>query len=134
MQLLANTHVSPETAYVVEDYPYGFRLRCQMRYWLETNKTHGVRLCAQTSNPKKPGVWNKPKTATYARFAGAMYLDDVGHVHWTGLTEYTDAGEAIAWRNTYGAAVPEASRPMMDMWVKAKIAYEAAREARQQVA
>lgn len=31
-------HTSPETAYVVDDYPYGFRLRCKIRYWIETKK------------------------------------------------------------------------------------------------
>ena len=88
MQLLANTHISSETAYVVEDYPYGFRLRCRMRYWLEVHPKRGVRLMSQTSNPKKPGlVWNKPKASTYARFGGALYLDDEGHVQWADWVE-----------------------------------------------
>ena len=77
MELLHN-HVSPETAYVVSDYPYGFTLRCQIRYWLEHSPRHGFRLMSQTSNPKKPGlVWNKPKGSTYCRFGGAMFLDDL---------------------------------------------------------
>lgn len=25
-------HVSPQTAYLVEDYPYGRQLRCRIRY------------------------------------------------------------------------------------------------------
>ncbi len=33
---ILNGHISPETAYVVEDYPYGYTLRCTIRYWLET--------------------------------------------------------------------------------------------------
>ncbi len=49
-------HVSPETAYVVSDYPYGFRLRCQIRYWLEYSPTHGFRLVSQTTNPKRSGI------------------------------------------------------------------------------
>lgn len=120
-------HVSPDTAYVVTDYPYGFRLRCQIRYWLDCHPKHGVRLMSQTSNPKLPGlVWNKPKTSTYSRFAGAMFLDENGHVQWSGLNEYTDGAEAAAWRATYGAGVPEASRELMNRWVNAKIAYDAA--------
>lgn len=52
-------HTSPETAYVVQDYPYGFRLRCQIRYWLEFKAGKGVRLVSQTSNPKVAGlVWS----------------------------------------------------------------------------
>ena len=27
--------VSPETAIIVPDYPYGFRLRCKLRVWVE---------------------------------------------------------------------------------------------------
>jgi hypothetical protein len=120
-------HVSPETAFVVADYPYGFRLRCQMRYWLDVSK-HGVRMMTQTSNPKASGlVWNNPKASTYCRFAGAMYLDENGHVQWSGLTEYTDGAEASAWRDTYGEGCPEASRAMMDKWVAAKVVYDAMR-------
>lgn len=54
MQLLPMSHNSPETAYIVEDYPYSFRLRCQMRVWLEYKKRHGYRMVTQTSNPRKP--------------------------------------------------------------------------------
>jgi hypothetical protein len=73
-------HTSPETAYVVDDYPYGFRLRCSIRYWLEYKKSHGYRFVSQTSNPKKPGtVWNKPKAGTYVPFA-VMVLDTENHV------------------------------------------------------
>jgi hypothetical protein len=75
-------HTSPETAYVIDDYPYGFRLRCSIRYWLECKKGHGFRLISQTSNPKKPGlVWNKPKAGTYHAFAVMVLDPDTGHVH-----------------------------------------------------
>jgi hypothetical protein len=78
---LLTGHTSPDTAYVVDDYPYGFRLRCQMRYWLEYRKGYGFRLMSQTSNPKKPGlVWNKPKASTY-HVCAVMVLDDEQHVH-----------------------------------------------------
>jgi hypothetical protein len=75
-------HTSPETAYVVDDYPYGFRLRCTIRYWLEFKKNHGFRLVSQTSNPKKPGlVWNKPKPGTYHEFAVMVLDGDKVHLH-----------------------------------------------------
>jgi hypothetical protein len=129
MSLLPNTHTTPETAYVVDDYPYGFRLRCRIRYWLEWSPRHGARLVSQTTNPKKPGeVWNKPRASTYCRFGGAMYLDGEGHVQWSGLTEYTDGTEAVAWRDAYSAAVPEVMRPTMEAWVAAKVAYDTHRE------
>ncbi len=59
-------HTSEETAYLVNDYPYGFRLRCQIRYWMEYDKKRGFRFCSQTTNPKREGThWNKPKKSTY---------------------------------------------------------------------
>jgi hypothetical protein len=94
MTKILKDHVSPETAYVVDDYPYGFRLRCKIRYWLEFQPKKGFRLVSQTSNPKKGNVWNKPKASTYSRFGGAMFLNDEGHVNWAGLTEYSNGQEA----------------------------------------
>ena len=120
-------HTSPETAYVVEDYPYGFRLRCSIRYWLEYAPKKGFRFVSQTTNPKRGNVWNKPKASTYAKLGGAMYLDDNDHVTWSGLTEYSDAKEAKAFLDTYGAAVPEAGKDMLERFVAAKLAYEANR-------
>jgi len=81
-------HTSLETAYNVSDYPYG-RLRCKIRYWLERKETKGFRFVSQTENPKT-GRWNAPKPSTYMMFAGAMFLDEKGHCHWAGLSEYSD--------------------------------------------
>lgn len=128
MQILAG-HVSPDTAYVVSDYPYGFRLRCQIRYWLEYRKAHGFRFASQTTNPKRGNVWNAARFSTYHRFGAAMFLDDAGHVQYSGLTEYTDGAEASAWLATYGAGVPEEHRNVTEAWVRAKVAYDAQRAA-----
>lgn len=69
-------HTSPETAYVVEDYPYGFRLRCKIRYWIEAHPRHGFRFVSQTTNPKVSGeVWNKPKASIYSDVVRVMGLD-----------------------------------------------------------
>ncbi len=92
-------HTSPETAYVVHDYPYGFKLRCKMRYWLERDAKRGYRLCTQTTNPKKAGeVWNAPKKSTYTMLA-IMGLDEKGHVVWTGCSIYdfdsTSSGSSV---------------------------------------
>lgn len=100
--ILPNIHTSPETAYVIEDYPYGFRLRCKRRVWLETNKK-GTRYCTQTTNPKKAGeVWNKPKYSTYAD-SGAMYLDENDHVRWEGLHfGYSDESKIGEYLGKFG--------------------------------
>jgi len=89
-------HDSEDKAYVVTDYPYGFRLRCQIRYWIETSKTQGDRFCSQTSNPKRPGlVWNKPKKSTYMAVM-IMGFDSKGHVTYTGISKGWSNLEAIA--------------------------------------
>ncbi len=120
-------HVSPETAYVVDDYPYCFRLRCKIRYWMEFSPKRGFRFVSQTTNPKNGDVWNKPKASTYCRFGGCTYLNDESHVTWAGLTEYSDGAEAKAFADKYGEGVPEAGRPLLNKWVAAKLAYDASR-------
>src|ERR1035441_10184979 len=81
-------HTTVETAYLVSDYPYGFRLRCKIRYWLEYKSGYGFRLCSQTTNPKlSTEFWNKPKKSTYSDL-GVMGLDEQAHVTWIGITSY----------------------------------------------
>jgi hypothetical protein len=128
MRTIITGHISPDTAYVVDDYPYGFRLRCKIRYWLEYTPKRGFRFCSQTTNPKRGDVWNKPKASTYCKFGGCMYLDENEHVHWAGLTEYCDGAEAAAWSAKYRAGVPVAGLKDLDSWVAAKVAYDAARQ------
>jgi len=125
MTLLSNTHISPETAYVVEDYPYGFKLRCKIRYWLEFHPKRGFRFMSQTTNPKRAGEsWNKPRASTYYRFGAALYFDESGHVKCTGLSEYSDGAECKTWKETYGTAVPEEGQDNLKRWVAAKVAYD----------
>lgn len=58
--------VSPDTAFVQDDYPYGRELRCQRRNWLEFKKRHGYRHVTQTSDARRGNVtWNKPHGSTY---------------------------------------------------------------------
>lgn len=85
-------HIDPDSAYLVEDYPYGYRLRCQIRYWIETAakgaKKGQQRFVSQTTNPKQAGtVWNKPKASTYVGMA-VLYLDRDDHVQWWGAGLY----------------------------------------------
>lgn len=118
-------HISPETAYVVDDYPYGFRLRCKIRYWLEYQPRKGVRMFSQTSNPKCPTLtWNKPKASTYSRFGGAMYLDEQDHVQWSGMHEYMSASECQSWLETYHDGIPPDCLSISEAWLKAKTTYE----------
>lgn len=129
MTTILTGHTSPETAYVVNDYPYGFRLRCKIRYWLEFHPRHGFRFMSQTSNPKRGDIWNKPKASTYCTYGGCMVLHENGHVNWVGLTAFCNGHDATAWRDQYRVGVPEAGLDTLDQWVAAKVAYDARRTA-----
>lgn len=88
---LLTGHTSFETAYIVNDYPYGFRLRCKIAYWIETKGKHGMRFMSRTTNPKKAGeVWNKPKASTYSALM-VMGLDENNHVKHAGIGYYHEA-------------------------------------------
>ena len=97
-------HTSQDTAYFVSDYPYGFRLRCTIRYWIEHDPKRGFRFCSQTTNPKRSNAWNTPKHSTYAKFAACMYLDDDNHVTWSGVNEYTDPDKVAEFCRNFPSA------------------------------
>ena len=105
-------HTSPETAYIVEDYPYGLRLRCKIRYWLETKKGFGQRLVSQTTNPKRPGeVWNKSKAGTY-NVVAVMILDEQDHIQIETLRSCGWDSEQVisAFETRHAAALGEYER------------------------
>ena len=78
--VLPSTHTTPETAYVILDYPFGRKIRCMKRIWIETN-SRGQRFCYQTTKKDfnynltddtvppmdQPHMWNKTKYNTYER-------------------------------------------------------------------
>jgi hypothetical protein len=111
-------HTSEATAYLVADYPYGFRERTQIRYWLEKKAKKGWRFVSQTMNPKTDR-WNKPKASTYIEFGAAMYLDDKGHVHWDGVGQYSDEKKVLA----FVQAFPGADMSILRQVVPAKLRF-----------
>ena len=92
MEIL-NGHYNEDTAYVVDDYPYGYTLRTKIRYWVETVKKKGDRFVSQTLNPKT-GRWNKPKKSTYSAVM-VMGKDDNGHITTRGISRGWSDEEAI---------------------------------------
>jgi hypothetical protein len=122
-------HTTKETAYIVDDYPYGFRLRCKIRYWLEHHPMRGSRLCSQTTNPKRVSeYWNTPKCSTFAYLAGCMYLNKDDHVTWTGLNEYSTAQESINWYETYKDGLTPELLTRVEAWIRGKRKFEEAIE------
>jgi hypothetical protein len=94
-----NGHTDADSAYLVDDYPYGRTLRCRRRTWIETatkGRCKGMqRFVAQTTDPKKPTeVWNKPHASTYDLFM-LMYLNKEDHVQfWNVGWGVTPSGDA----------------------------------------
>ena len=71
---------------VINNYPYGFKLRTQIRYWIETTPKKGDRFCSQTLNPKT-NRWNAPKKSTYSCI-GVMVEKENGHIGWAAVSIY----------------------------------------------
>lgn len=113
-------HTSFESAKEVLNYPYGFKLKCKIRYWLESNGKKGFRFVSRTTNPKVAyESWNAVKPSTYMKFAGCMYLNEDGHVGWTGIGEYDDADKVLQFIRLY----PGADMQRLRDWCRAKAAY-----------
>ena len=121
-------HTDFLSAYEIADYPYGFRLRCKKRVWIEWSEKRGGRLMECTSNPKRSTseheVWNKPKAGTFARFGVAMFLDSNGFVATERLTEYGDLENAIRFHRTYGESLPSFARTRLENFIGMKTRYE----------
>jgi hypothetical protein len=103
-------HVSPETGYVVDGR------NCKVRHWLEYNPKRGLRWVAQTTNPRKGGVWDKTMAATYGEHGGALYLDEKGRVQFCIPLGFGHHGDEIraAWWAMFGDGVPEVARHLKD--------------------
>lgn len=122
---LLTGHTDADTAYVVDDYPYGARLRCKIRYWIDTGlvgeKKGQQRLMSQTTNPKVEGEsWNKPKGSTYSLIT-VMYLDEQDHVKSYGVTPYSLTGEGEIRTRAMGVhdQLDEEQRALYDHLMKA---------------
>lgn len=85
---------------IVNDYPYGFKLRTQIKYWIETTPKKGDRFCSQTLNPKN-NKWNAPKKGTYSCLA-FMYLDDKNYIQYSHVTIYSNRQKVEEFINEIG--------------------------------
>lgn len=113
--VLPPIYTSFDSAYVIADYPYGFRQRTEMKIWIETNnkdRTRPQRVVSCTKNPAT-GEWNKVKRGTYQMML-VLFIDhkDNDHVKNDAMSEYSaeNAGEFLA---EYGEG--------LDEWHKGKL-------------
>lgn len=82
-----------ETAHVVTDWPWGWTLKTEARFWIETTK-HGDRFVQQTLNPKT-GKWCKPKKQTYEAVL-VLAITDQGKVTNVGIGKHADRDRIAA--------------------------------------
>ncbi len=77
-EILESSITNPVT---VENYPWGFKLKTQQRYWIEYRPKMGFRFMTQTLDPRT-NKWCKPKGSTYYT-AAFMYRDaETGYIKW----------------------------------------------------
>lgn len=107
-------HNSEATAYLIADYPYGFKLRCQMKVWLEHKPSKGWRMVCKTSNPKKPGTWNKEKYSTYRELGGNLFLDAQRHIQWEGVSIYEGLESLLAFATRF----PQSDLTLINAMIK----------------
>tara|TARA_Y100001972_G_scaffold28941_1_gene35627 strand:+ start:297 stop:878 length:582 start_codon:yes stop_codon:yes gene_type:complete len=77
--------VNFDTAIEVDNYPWGFRLKTKVKYWIESNNK-GDRFIKQTLNPKT-NKWCNPKKSTY-NAVEVLYFDENNHVKSYGIGKY----------------------------------------------
>ena len=70
----------------VSNYPWGFKLKTKRKYWIESNKTQGDRLCFCTLNPKTK-KWCAVKKSTY-NAVELLYIADNGYIKSDGIYKY----------------------------------------------
>ena len=81
---------SADNSVVVDDYPWGYKLRTKRKYWIETTK-RGDRLCYQTLNPKTD-KWCAVKKSTYTGIK-VLYENEDGHIKTLSLSPEWDKKE-----------------------------------------
>lgn len=119
-------HVSPDTAYVVENYPYGrYSLRCRIRYWIDTARSNPKRgqrrFVLQTTNPRVLGEpWNRPHPGAYCLLVW-MYLDSEDRVRQASLDKYSLTPAQDAWLRLTGILdqIPPADRETYEALLRA---------------
>ncbi len=92
-QEIIQGHNSFETAYKIENYPFGFRLKTTQYIWVESVPKKGDRIIRQTVDPRT-GKLCAPKASTFAPIMW-LYVDDVGHVQSNGVGIYTDRSNIV---------------------------------------
>jgi len=90
-----------DTAIEVNNYPWGFRLKTKVKYWIESNNK-GDRLIKQTLNPKT-NEWCKPKKSTYseAMVMTSKQENDKTFISYEQISNFSNIKEVSLFENTH---------------------------------
>lgn len=99
-ELITDRHNTEETALIINNYPYGFRLRTNIKYWIETTNK-GDRFISMTLNPKT-NLWNKPKKSIYNAVMVLAREKETGYIRNIGLYPTTDRNEILRFLDFIG--------------------------------
>ncbi len=115
-------HTSEETAYLIEDYPWGFKLRTQVKTWIEHKPNFGFRKSTRTLNPKT-NKWCKPKHSTYAPFMVLVIEEEgdenPGHIGSRSIGYWSELEKCEEFLNKYGDCLPEKSKYDLEKIIEA---------------
>lgn len=116
-------HTTEETAYIIQDYPWGYKLRCKQKVWLEYNKSKGFRVCRRTQDPRNDR-WCAIKKDTYTLIAAGLYKNEEGHVKSAGLSEYSSTKDSEEFLKTWGFCLDEVAMQRLTTWIIKKRKYD----------
>ena len=89
-------HVSPETAYVVQDGAQVNFVRTQKRFWIETKKRYGQRRATQIKDPKT-NTWG-PVTYSWYSTIFTLFLDDCGNIYSREFNHFTAKDDLLEFK------------------------------------
>jgi len=84
-------NITEQNPIIKDNYPYGFRLKTKIKYYVESVKKKGDRFVSQTLNPKT-NKWNKPKKSVYSNVI-VIVEDERGHIDYINFNYYFDKEE-----------------------------------------
>ena len=90
-----------DTAIEVDNYPWGFRLKTKVKYWIESNN-RGDRFIKQTLNPKTD-EWCNPKKSTYSEvmIMTTEEKENKTFVHYDSVSSFSKIEEISLFENTH---------------------------------
>ena len=126
-------HTSPETAKIVENYPYGYK-RCRIRYWIETRKGMGQRFVSQTEHPTRK-IWNAPKKSNYNAIAIIVQEqegeENPGFIHHHALSVHSSLETINKFGESYYNNLDDDTKIIYDDLKRAVEVYEERRKQRE---